>query len=164
MKINIKKLRENVSIPARASESAAGYDLCAWFADDGWIIILPHQTVKIYTGIAVEIPVDCFGAIFARSGIAAQKGLRPANCVGVVDSDYRGELIVALRNDTDDAQTVANGERIAQLVIVPYIAAEFVEVDELSDTPRGVGGFGSTGTTSLVTQEPVYEQLSMFSE
>ena len=102
--------------------------------------------MKIGTGIAVEIPEGYFGAVFARSGLATKRGLRPANAVGVVDSDYRGELIVALHNDTDYAQEVADGERIAQLVIIPYLPVSFVEVDDLSSTDRGEGGFGSTGT------------------
>lgn len=102
--------------------------------------------MKIGTGIAVEIPEGYFGAIFARSGLATKRGLRPANCVGVVDADYRGELIVALHNDTDFAQEVAEGERIAQLAIIPHLSVRFVEVDDLSSTERGEGGFGSTGT------------------
>ena len=102
--------------------------------------------MKIGTGIAVEIPEGYFGAIFARSGLATKRGLRPANCVGVVDADYRGELIVALHNDTDLVQEVAEGERVAQLAIIPYLPVNFVEVDDLSSTDRGEGGFGSTGT------------------
>lgn len=106
---------------------------------------MPHETGVIDTGIAVEIPDGYFGAIFARSGLATKQGLRPANCVGVVDSDYRGEIRVALHNDTDEAQFFSNGDRIAQLVLLPYLAAEFDESDELTDTERGSGGFGSTG-------------------
>jgi dUTP pyrophosphatase len=102
--------------------------------------------LKIGTGIAVEIPEGYFGAIFARSGLATKRGLRPANCVGVVDADYRGELIVALHNDTEFPQEVSEGERIAQLVIIPHLSVRFVEVDDLSSTERGEGGFGSTGT------------------
>lgn len=145
MKINIKKLRDNAVIPARGSNSAAGYDLYACLNHRGGFIIQPNQTVKVNTGIAVEIPDGYFGAVFARSGLAANKGLRPANCVGVVDSDYRGEIIVALHNDTGVKQSFGDGERIAQLVIIPYLPVEFNEVDELGETLRGTGGFGSTG-------------------
>lgn len=97
------------------------------------------------TGLAVAIPDGYFGAIFARSGLSTKQGLRPANCVGVIDSDYRGEVIVALHNDSNDCQTYRNGDRIAQLVIMPYLSASFDEVDELDDTERGDGGFGHTG-------------------
>jgi len=102
--------------------------------------------LKIGTGIAMEIPEGYFGAIFARSGLATKRGLRPANCVGVVDSDYRGEIIIALHNDTEFPQEVSEGERIAQIVIIPYLPVDFTEVDNLSSTVRGEGGFGSTGT------------------
>lgn len=143
MKIQIKKLNENAVIPTRGSEQAAGYDLYA--ATDNTIVIRPHETVKVGTGLAIAVPDGYFGAIFARSGLAAKQGLRPANCVGVADSDYRGEYIVALHNDTDYERTIAPKERIAQLVVMPYLAVEFDEVDELSETARGAGGFGSTG-------------------
>ena len=118
MKIQIKKLNENAVIPTRGSEQAAGYDLYA--ATDSTIVIRPHETVKIGTGLAIAVPDGYFGAIFARSGLAAKQGLRPANCVGVADSDYRGEYIVALHNDTDFERTIASKERIAQLVVMPY--------------------------------------------
>lgn len=143
MKIEIKKLNENAVIPTRGSLQAAGYDLYAATTDP--ITILPHETVKIGTGLAIAVPDGYFGAIFARSGLAAKQGLRPANCVGVADSDYRGEYIVALHNDTDFERIVAPKERIAQLVVMPYLAVEFEEVNELSETERGDGGFGSTG-------------------
>ncbi len=143
MKIEIKKLNENAVIPTRGSEQAAGYDLYA--ATDEPITIQPHETVKVGTGLAIAVPDGYFGAIFARSGLAAKQGLRPANCVGVADSDYRGEYIVALHNDTDFERTIAPKERIAQLVVMPYLAVEFEEKDELSETQRGSGGFGSTG-------------------
>ena len=107
---------------------------------------MPHQTVKIGTGLAIEIPKGYFGAIFARSGLATKNGLRPANCVGVCDSDYRGEYIVALHNDTDIPQTINSMERIAQLVVMPFLEVNFEEVYELDDTKRGSDGFGSTGT------------------
>lgn len=145
--IKLKKLRDNVQIPTRGSEYAAGYDLYAAITSP--VIITPHTTVKIGTGIAVEIPNGYFGAVFARSGLATKEGLRPANAVGVCDSDYRGEYIVALHNDSDTPRTVTPGERIAQLVIMPYLQVDFEEVNELSDTVRGEGGFGSTGKAWL---------------
>ena len=143
MKIEIKKLNENAVVPTRGSEQAAGYDLYAATTEP--ITILPHETVKVGPGLAIAVPDGYFGAIFARSGLAAKQGLRPANCVGVADSDYRGEYIVALHNDTDFERTIAPKERIAQLVVMPYLAVEFEEVAELSETARGEGGFGSTG-------------------
>ena len=143
MKIQIKKLKDNAVIPTRGSMEAAGYDLYA--AIDEPAIIPPHETVKIGTGLAIAVPQGYFGAIFARSGLAAKQGLRPANCVGVADSDYRGEYIVALHNDTDEKRIIEPGERIAQLVVMPYLTVEFDEVEELSEPERGAGGFGSTG-------------------
>ena len=144
MEINIKLLNENAKVPKRGSEYAAGYDLYA--ATDYDIEIAPHSTVKIGTGISVELPNGTFGAIFARSGLATKKGLRPANCVGVCDSDYRGEYIVPMHNDTDEVMTIASGERIAQLIVMPFVGIEFNIVDELTETKRGDGGFGSTGS------------------
>lgn len=144
MEINIKLLNENAKVPTRGSEYAAGYDLYA--ATDYDIEIAPHSTVKIGTGISVELPNGTFGAIFARSGLATKKGLRPANCVGVCDSDYRGEYIVPMHNDTDEVMTIASGERIAQLIVMPFVGIEFNIVDELAETKRGDGGFGSTGS------------------
>lgn len=144
MEIKIKKLKENAVIPTRGSEKAAGYDLYAAL-DSESIIIKPHETAKIGTGLSIAVPDGYFGAIFARSGLASKKGLRPANCVGVADSDYRGEYIVALHNDTDEERVVENGERIAQLVIMPFLSAEFSLQEELDETERGAGGFGSTG-------------------
>jgi len=141
--IKIKKLNENAIIPTRGSEQAAGYDLYA--CTNSPIVITPHETIKVGTGLAIEIPNGYFGAIFARSGLATKQGLRPSNCVGVCDSDYRGEYIVALHNDTDIPQTINPMERIAQLVVVPFLEVEFNEVDELENTKRGDGGFGSTG-------------------
>lgn len=143
MRVNIKKLSENAIIPTRGSSYAAGYDLYACINDT--ITINPHTTVKIGTGLAVEIPSGYFGAVFARSGLATKKGLRPANSVGVCDSDYRGEYIVALHNDSDEVCKVVPGERIAQLVVLPYLEVEFCEAKELTLTERGDGGFGSTG-------------------
>ena len=143
MNINLKKLTKTAIIPTRGSSQAAGYDL---YADiDEPVTIEPHMTEIIHTGIAIEIPDGYFGAIFARSGLAAKQGLRPANCIGVCDSDYRGEYMVALHNDSIIARTVNKGERIAQLIVMPYLYVEFNEIDELTSTERGGGGFGSTG-------------------
>lgn len=146
MKVKFKRLNEGAITPTRGSASAAGYDLYA-VTVGGYesFAIQAHTTVKVNTGLAMEIPEGYFGAIYARSGLATKQGLRPANCVGVVDSDYRGEIIVALHNDGDLPQTITSGERVAQLVIMPYLPVEFEEVDNLNDTNRGSGGFGSTG-------------------
>ena len=143
MKVNIKKLNEKAIIPAYGTEFSAGADL---YNLDECVTIDPRKTVLIHTGIAVEIPVGYCGLIFARSGLATKRGLAPANKVGVIDCDYRGEVMVALHNHSEVEQTVAKGERIAQLVITPYVVADFEEADELSETVRGEGGFGSTGT------------------
>lgn len=144
MKINVKKVRESAKLPTYGSQYAAGADLYA--CTEGEIEIAPHSTAMIPTGIALELPVGYAGFIYARSGLASKRGLAPANKVGVVDCDYRGEVIVALHNHGENAQKIAAGERIAQLVVAPYITADFEEVDELSSTERGAGGFGSTGT------------------
>ena len=141
--IKIKTLNNFAKIPTRGSSSAAGYDLYA--ATDQIIDIAPHSTVKIGTGLAFELPEGTFAAIFARSGLATKKGLRPANCVGAVDADYRGQVIVALHNDTDEIQSIEPGERIAQVILLPYIGINFSLVKELSNTTRGEGGFGSSG-------------------
>lgn len=141
--INVKKLNDLAKLPTRGSEYAAGYDLYA--ATDQIIDIAPHSTVKIGTGLAFELPEGTFAAIFARSGLATKKGLRPANCVGAVDADYRGQVIVALHNDTNEMQSIEPGERIAQVILLPYIEMNFSLVKELSNTTRGDGGFGSSG-------------------
>ena len=141
--INIKFLSELAKMPTRGSDYAAGYDLYA--ATNTIIDIAPHSTVKIPTDIAIELQPNTFGAIFARSGLATKKGLRPSNCVGVIDADYRGNCIVALHNDTNEMMSIEPQERIAQLVIMPFILAHFNLVDELTDTERGSCGFGSTG-------------------
>ena len=145
MLISIQKLRESAVLPRRGSDFAAGYDLYAAPEDGCAVEIAPHATVLIGTGLAAAIEPGYFGGIFARSGLASKQGLRPANCVGVVDADYRGEICVALHNDTDVPRTVQPGDRIAQLVILPFLAAEFQETDALPETDRGAGGFGSTG-------------------
>lgn len=142
--IAVKKLQENAILPVYGSEFAAGADLYA--LPDGDVVILPGETKLIRTGLAMEIPVGYAGLIYARSGLATKRGLAPANKVGVIDADYRGEVMVALYNQSDAAQTVAAGERIAQLVVTPFLKVEFETADELSDTARGGGGFGSTGS------------------
>ena len=141
--MNFKKLNDLAKTPTKGSAAAAGWDLYAATDSDIWIE--PHQTVKIGTGIAIELPSLTFGAIYARSGLATKQGLRPANCVGVVDADYRGELIVALHNDSDIAQMVPAGSRIAQFIVQNYVPITWHEVDELTDTVRGSDGFGSSG-------------------
>lgn len=140
--MKIKLLSNKAKLPTRGSEDAAGRDL---YAAEG-VIILPHNTAKISTDIAIEIPHGYWGGVFARSGLATKQGLRPANCVGVIDSDYRGPVIVALHNDTDETKEVMIGDRIAQLIILPVCDFGGWEiVDELSDTDRGDGGFGHSG-------------------
>lgn len=141
--MNFKKLNENATTPTRGSEEAAGWDLYACIDKEIWI--QPHETVKIGTGLAIAIPTGYYGAIYARSGIATKQGLRPANAVGVIDSDYRGELIVALHNDSEHPQGVVPAERIAQIIVCPYMNVKWNMVDELDDTKRGDKGFGSTG-------------------
>lgn len=142
--IKIKKLDERAVIPTFGTEHAAGCDLYAVLDED--LIIKPHETVMIHTYLSMEIPIGYAGMVFARSGLSTKKGLAPANKVGVVDADYRGEIMVALHNHSNNDQTIVNGERVAQLVIMPYLKVEFKEVESLSDTTRGKGGFGSTGT------------------
>ena len=141
--MNIKRLNPNAILPTYGSEFAAGADLYA--CSDADITIAPGQTVLVHTGLSMEIPEGMVGLIYARSGLASKRGLAPANKVGVVDSDYRGEIMVALHNHGTAPQTIAHGERIAQMVFAPYYTASFCEVDELGDTVRGEGGFGSTG-------------------
>ncbi|MBR7116868.1 MAG: dUTP diphosphatase [Clostridia bacterium] len=143
MKVRYKKLDERATEPSYGTEYSAGADL---YSLDGPVTIDAHKTLLIHTGIAVEIPEGYCGLIFARSGMATKRGLAPANKVGVIDADYRGEVMVALHNHTDALVTVEAGERIAQLAIVPFLKAEYECADELSDTVRGIGGFGSTGT------------------
>lgn len=142
--VKIKFLKENAKMPTRGSENAGGWDLYA--AIDEPITIAPHTTEKIGTGISLALPNDTIGAIFARSGLATKKGLAPANKVGICDADYRGEYIVALHNHSNEPQTIEPEERIAQLIILPFYPIIFNEVEELEETERGDGGFGSTGT------------------
>lgn len=143
--MKIMKIYDDAILPTRGSAEAAGYDLYARLKEHETLQILPHQTTKIGTGIAIECPKGYFAGIFARSGLATKQGLRPANCVGVVDSDYRGEIIVAIHNDSDEIHYIENGDRIAQMILIPYIPMTFVETDELSESGRGQDGFGSTG-------------------
>lgn len=143
MKIAVKKLRENAVLPTFGSPEAAGADLYACL--EAPVTVAPGQTVFVPTGLAMELPVGYVGLVYARSGLACKRGLAPANKVGVIDSDYRGEFIVALHNHGTEPQTVASGERIAQLVVTPILMPEYVETDSLSATQRGEGGFGSTG-------------------
>lgn len=143
MDLRIKKLNDNAVMPTYGSDCAAGADL---YSCEGEISFNPNETKLVHTGIAMEIPDGYVGLIYARSGIATKRGLAPANKVGVIDSDYRGEIMVALHNHSNDLQTIASGERIAQIVITPYLAVNFIEAAELDDTKRGEGGFGSTGT------------------
>lgn len=141
--VNVKKLRDDAIIPTQGSKYAAGYDLYA--AIDAPITIKSEETIKIRTGLAFELPEGFFAGIFARSGLATKQGLRPANCVGVVDCDYRGEVIVAIHNDSNRNTVIAPGDRIAQMILLPYQSMEFTEVNDLNETDRGDGGFGSSG-------------------
>lgn len=143
MTVRLKKLDPRATTPKYGSAAAAGADLCA--LADAPVTLAPGQTVLVHTGIALEIPTGYVGLVYARSGLASKRGLAPANKVGVIDADYRGEIMVALHNHASTPQTVEPGERIAQLVIAPFLAAEFEEVEDLTDTERGAGGFGSTG-------------------
>ncbi len=143
MTINIKKTKNDAVVPTGGSEYAAGYDLYACVDYD--IIIPAGETVLVNTGICMAIPEHFGGFIFPRSRLASKQGLRLANCVGVVDSDYRGEVKVALHNDSKEDRVVRNGDRMAQIVFLPFATAKFLEVDQLDDTARGTGGFGSTG-------------------
>ena len=142
IEIKIKRLSDTAKIPTRESSCAAGYDLYADIPED--ITINPHETMKINTGVAMEIPEGYFGGIAARSGLATKEGLRPANCYGIVDSDYRGQIIVALHNDSDVERVVTPQERIGQIIIQPYLNVTFCEVDDLTETERGSNGFGFT--------------------
>ena len=143
--MKIMKIYDDAILPTRGSAEAAGYDLYARLKEHETLQILPHETTKIGTGIAIECPKGYFAGIFARSGLATKQGLRPANCVGVVDSDYRGEVKVGIINLSDSNYTVKNGDRIAQMVIAPVIMPQIEEVNELDHTERASGGFGSTG-------------------
>ena len=143
MKLEYKKLSDTARCPERGSADAAGDDL---FADiEGPITIAPHETILIGTGIAIAVPGGYFGGVFARSGLSLKEGLRPANCTGIIDADYRGEVKVSLHNDSETPRRVEPQQKIAQLVILPFLEVEFSECEELDETVRGAGGFGSTG-------------------
>ena len=143
MSIRVKILRAGAQLPTYGSAEAAGADLRACLEEP--LTILPGKTAFVPTGIAMEVPAGCAGLVYARSGLACKRGLAPANKVGVIDSDYRGEIIVALHNHGTEAQTIENGERIAQMLITPVLTPPYEAAEELSDTSRGSGGFGSTG-------------------
>ena len=142
--VGVKKLTDTAKLPERGSQAAGGYDLYADIQEN--VIIPAHETVKVGTGLAMSLPEDTVGLIFARSGLATKQGLRPANCVGVIDSDYRGEIKVPIYNDSNVNQGLENKERVAQMVIMPYLSVTFNEVEELTESNRDKDGFGSTGT------------------
>lgn len=141
MNINIKLINSIAIMPTRGSTDAAGYDLYTYESGD----VNPNETVKFHTGISMEIPKGFVGLVFARSGLGINHGIVPSNCVGVIDSDYRGEIMVALHNHSNETYSVKENERVAQIVIVPFLSVEFKKVTELTNTERGVRGFGSTG-------------------
>ena len=141
--IRVKKMKENAILPTYGSAGAAGADLYACL--DEAVTILPGETAWIPTGIALEVPAGCAGLVYARSSLGVKRGLAPANKVGVIDSDYRGEIRVVLLNHGKEPQTIFSGERVAQFIITPVLTPAYEEVPELSDTSRGTGGFGSTG-------------------
>ena len=145
IKVKFVKVREGAKAPERGSKFAAGYDLSACIPDMERAIIHPGETIKIPTGLAVKIPDGYFGGVFARSGLSTKQGLRPATAVSVIDSDYVGEIFIPIHNDSNEIRVIEHGQRICQLVILPYLNAEFEEVDKLEDTERGEGGFGSSG-------------------
>ena len=141
--IRVKKLHPMAKLPTYGSVEAAGADLYACLEER--LTVEPGQSVFVPTGIALEVPLGCAGLVYARSGLACKRGLAPANKVGVIDSDYRGQIVVVLHNHGKEPRTVENGERIAQLVITPVLTPPYQETEELSDSARGAGGFGSTG-------------------
>lgn len=153
--VKIKRLSETAQLPTKAHDSDAAFDLYADIQDTfkpfgstedvKGIKVMPGQTVKVYTGFSTEIPVGYWGAVYARSGLATKQGLRPANCVAVIDAEYRGEWLIPLHNDSSDVQIIHHGDRIAQFMLAPVIETKFEEVSELSDSDRGEGGFGSSG-------------------
>jgi dUTP pyrophosphatase len=146
MNVKIKRLYKEASLPTKGSEKAAAYDVYACITNDtGLVTIEPHTTVKIGTGLSMAPPEGFFVGVYARSGLSSKEGLRPANCVGVCDEDYRGEYIVALHNDSKESRTVKHGDRIAQIILQKRYDMDFEEVEDLNETKRGGGGFGSTG-------------------
>ena len=146
MKVKVKKLSENAKLPVYSTERSACMDLYASVPENHvWEPVSPNRIKLIHTGVAMEIPDGYFGAIFARSGLATKEGLYPANCVGVIDSDYRGEIMVPLKNGSEATRYIRDNDRIAQMAIIPYVQVQLEVVDELDETERGSGGFGSTG-------------------
>jgi len=153
--VKIKRLSETAQLPTKAHDSDAAFDLYADIQDTfkpfgstedvKGIKVMPGQTVKVHTGFSTEIPIGYWGAIYARSGLATKQGLRPANCVAVIDAEYRGEWLIPLHNDSSDVQIIHHGDRIAQFMLAPVIETSFEEVSELNDSDRGEGGFGSSG-------------------
>lgn len=142
VKVKIKKLRDDARLPERGSAEAAGYDVFVAIDDD--IYVLPHETEKISIGLSFAVEKGYWIGLFARSGLATREGLRPANCVGIIDSDYRGPVMMAVHNDTDEMKWIHSGDKIGQLVVLPAFEWDIIEVDELDETERGEGGFGST--------------------
>lgn len=148
LELKIKRLSETATLPKKAHPTDACFDIYAdalSFRSDGKITIAPHETVKIPTGFATNIPHGYWGAVFARSGLATKEGLRPANCVAVIDEPYTGQWLIPLHNDTNEAKIIHHSDRIAQFTLLPYFDTILTEVNELDDTERGSGGFGSTG-------------------
>lgn len=153
--VKIKRLSETAQLPTKAHDSDAAFDLYADIQDTfkpfgstedvKGIKVMPGQTVKIHTGFSTEIPIGYWGAIYARSGLATKQGLRPANCVAVIDAEYRGEWLIPLHNDSSDVQIIHHGDRIAQFMLAPVIETKLEEVNELTESDRGEGGFGSSG-------------------
>lgn len=146
MNIKVKRICEEAKLPTRGSEKAAAYDVYACLPDENApVAIMPHQTMLIGTGLRMAPPEGFYVGVYARSGLSSKEGLRPANCVGVIDEDYRGEYLVAVHNDSEVTRSVRHGDRIAQILLQKRYDMDFEEVDELDTTGRGVGGFGSTG-------------------
>lgn len=146
MNIKVKRMSEEAKLPARGSEKAAAYDVYACLPDENALVtIMPHQTMLIGTGLRMAPPEGFYVGVYARSGLSSKEGLRPANCVGVIDEDYRGEYLVAVHNDSEVTRSVRHGDRIAQILLQKRYDMDFEEVDELDTTRRGECGFGSTG-------------------
>ena len=145
MQVKVKKLYHDAKLPVRGSEKAAAYDVYAYLPGQTIVRIPPHDCVKIGTGLSMALPDGYFMGVYARSGLASNEHLRPANCVGVCDEDYRGEYTVCIHNDSDTKKFIHHGDRIGQIILQKRYDAEFEEVDELDETARGEGGFGSTG-------------------
>ena len=145
MRVSVKRLSETAKLPTRATADSAGFDLYVDLEGLDFVAIMPNTSVMLRTGISMAIPKGYFGGVFARSGLASREGLRPPNCVGVIDSDYRGNIGVGLYNDSDEVRFISHGQRVAQLIIIPCPDVTLDEVEELPETERGAGGFGSTG-------------------